>query len=116
MLFRSTFKYKFLPRSAKEADNVRNIVKEFKLHMHPELSNGGLFYIYPSTFDIAYYHRGKENTNFHKISTCVLEDLSVDYGGQGFNTFADGMPTEVNLSLRFRELEVLTKERIDQGY
>lgn len=111
-----TFKYKFLPRSASEAANVKDIVKTFKLHMHPEISGGGLFYIYPSTFDIAYYYRGQENTNFHKISTCVLEDLNVDYGGQGFNTFADGMPTEVNLSLRFRELEVLTKERIDQGY
>jgi hypothetical protein len=111
-----TFKYKFLPRSASEAASVKDIVKTFKLHMHPEISGGGLFYIYPSTFDIAYYYRGQENTNFHKISTCVLEDLNVDYGGQGFNTFADGMPTEVNLSLRFRELEVLSKERIDQGY
>jgi hypothetical protein len=84
--------------------------------MHPEVSTGGLFYIYPSTFDIAYYYKGKENTNFNRISTCVLEDLAVDYGGQGFNTFASGSPTEINIKLRFRELEVLTKERIFQGY
>lgn len=111
-----TFKYKFLPRSASEAQAVRNIIKEFKLNMHPEISTGGLFYVYPSTFDIAYYFNGTENSNINKISTCVLEDLAVDYGGQGFNTFNDGMPTEVNLSLKFRELEVLTRERIEKGY
>ena len=111
-----TFKYKFLPRTASEAQAVRNIIKEFKLNMHPEISTGGLFYVYPSTFDIAYYFNGTENSNISKISTCVLEDLAVDYGGQGFNTFNDGMPTEVNLSLKFRELEVLTRERIEKGY
>jgi hypothetical protein len=111
-----TFEYKFLPRNKTEVDNVQNIIYQFKFHMHPEVSTGGLFYIYPSTFDIAYYYKGKENTNFNRISTCVLEDLAVDYGGQGFNTFASGSPTEINIKLRFRELEVLTKERIFQGY
>lgn len=110
------FKYKFLPRTETEARNVRQIIQEFKLHMHPEISSGGNFYIYPSTFDIAYYFNSSENTNLNKISTCVLEDLAVDYGGQGFNTFDDGMPTEINLSLKFRELEVLTRERIEKGY
>jgi hypothetical protein len=110
------FEYKFLPRNATEVENVRNIIYQFKFHMHPEVSAGGLFYIYPSTFDIAYYYKGKENTNFNRISTCVLEDLAVDYGGQGFNTFASGSPTEINIKLRFRELEVLTKERIEKGY
>lgn len=111
-----TFEYKFLPRNLTEVENVQNIIYQFKFHMHPEVSTGGLFYIYPSTFDIAYYYKGKLNNNFNRISTCVLEDLAVDYGGQGFNTFASGHPTEINIKLRFRELEVLTKERIAQGY
>lgn len=106
------FDYKFFPRSEPEAEAVRNIIHKFKFHMHPEISDGQLFYIYPSTFDIAYYFNGAENTNIHKISTCVLERMSVDYGGQAWNTFHDGMPTEINLSLEFRELERLTKSRI----
>lgn len=108
------FDYKFLPQDELEADQVKNIIHRFKLHMHPELTSGKLFYIYPSTFDIAYYFNGKENNNIHKISTCVLERMSVDYGGQTWNTFNDGMPTEINISLEFRELERLTKERIDK--
>jgi len=110
------FDYKFLPRSKAEADSVKNIIYKFKYHMHPEVSDGGLFYIYPSTFDIAYYFKGKENTNLHKISTCVLERMAVDYGGQGFNTFEDGVPTEINMRLEFRELEIMTKKRISEGY
>ena len=110
MLFRS------LSRSAAEAKNVKTIIDRFKFHMHPEISAGGLFYIYPSTFDIAYYYRGQKNNAFHRISTCVLEKMNVDYGGAGFHTFADGSPTEYEISLVFRELEVMTKERIAMGY
>lgn len=106
------FDYRFFPRSPDEAKAVRDIIKQFKFHMHPEISEGGLFYVYPSTFDIAYYFNGTENQNIHRISSCVLERMSVDYGGGGWNTFNDGMPTEINMSLEFRELERLTKERI----
>jgi hypothetical protein len=110
------FDYKFLPRSEAEAESIKSIIHKFKYHMHPEISTGGLFYVYPSTFDIAYYFNGQENKNIHKISTCVLERMSVDYGGQGFHSFEDGVPTEINMRLEFRELEVMTKERIEQGY
>ena len=111
------FEYTFLPQSANEAKNVRDIIKQFKFHMHPEISKDGLFYVYPSTFDISYLFNGtKENPNLHKISTCVLENMEVDYGGQGWHTFGDGMPTEINMRLKFRELEVMTKERIEKGY
>ena len=111
------FEYRFLPRSAQEARNVENIIKRFKFHMHPEVTAGGLFYVYPSEFNIVYYYNGQENRHIAKISTCVLTDLSVDYGGSnGFHTFADGTPTEITLRLGFKELETLTKERINVGY
>jgi hypothetical protein len=112
-----TFDYKFLPRSESEYYKVKNIIREFKFHMHPEVSAGGLFYIYPSDFTIQYMYKGKENPHIHKISTCVLENMSVDYGSQsGFNTFANGAPTEITMRLQFKELEVMTKERIKQGF
>jgi hypothetical protein len=111
------FDYKFLPRNYDEVQNVFRIIKEFKFHMHPELSAKGLFYIYPSEFNIVYYYQATENKYIHKISTCVLENMSVDYGGsQQFGSFADGAPNEINMRLSFRELEILTKERIQKGY
>jgi hypothetical protein len=110
------FDYKFLPRSPAEAASIEKIIKMFKFHMHPELSAGGLFYIYPSQFNIVYYYQGKTNPHVHKISTCVLSTMNIDYGGQQFGSFNDGMPTEINMRLNFVELETLTKERIALGY
>jgi hypothetical protein len=84
--------------------------------MHPELSKDGLFYIYPSEFDIQYYFQGRQNEFLHKISTCVLTDMSVNYGNEYFSSFREGEPTEIRMNLTFQETELLTKERISKGY
>lgn len=110
------FKYRFFPKSADESKKIKDIIDTFKFHMHPELSAGGLFYIYPSEFDIVYSYKGQENNYWHKISTCVLKSMDVDYGSDNFNSFSDGAPVEINMSLVFQEIEVLTKERMKQGY
>lgn len=110
--------YQFFPRDKKEADNVKNIIKQFKLHMHPEYKDSNAFlYIYPSEFDIFYYQGGSENLNVHRHTSCVLTEMSVNYTPQGrFNSFEDGTPTQINMFLTFRELVPLTKERIEDGF
>ena len=109
------FKYRFFPKDAQESERVQNIIKLFKFHMHPELSANKFFYIYPSEFEIVYYYRNKVNNYFNRISECALTDMSVEYGGDQFATFADGAPTEVTLNLTFRELELMTKQTIKNG-
>lgn len=111
-----SFKYKFFPKSAAESRNVKNIIDKFKFHMHPELSANKFFYIYPSEFEIRYMFRDKQNENFNKIGNCALVDMQVDYGGDRFSSFDDGAPTEIDLMLTFRELEIMTKEQIKNGY
>lgn len=111
------FNYRFLPKNQAEVDNIKRIIDLLKFHMHPELSTGNLFFIYPAEFQIVYYFKGQENTYFHKIAPSALTNLSVTYGGAGgMSSFHDGTPTEVNLSLSFQELELLTKEKIQLGY
>jgi hypothetical protein len=115
--FRSfAFKYKFFPKNKKESDDVYNIINTLKFHMHPEMSSGKMFFIYPSEFNITYYFGDSENEYFHKFATCVLENMDVNYGGEQFSSFRDGSPTEINMSLTFRELEILTKNMIEEGY
>ena len=111
------FDYQFYPRDAKEAQNVLNIIYQFKLHMHPEFKDANNFlYIYPSEFDIFYYNGTQENLNINRHTSCVLTDMSVDYSPNGqFTSFADGMPTQINVSLMFKELATLTKEKIQDG-
>ena len=117
-----TFEYQFFPRSQEEANNVKNIIDQFKYHMHPEYAGTGEFlFIYPSEFDIVYYTNGSENKNIHKHTSCVLTEMSVNYTPNGvFNTFFEsktggGMPTQINVNLTFRELQILDKDLVKEG-
>lgn len=109
-----TFDYQFYPRDEVEAQNVLNIIHQFKLHMHPEFkSELNYVWIYPSEFDIMYYSNGDENLNLHKHTSCVLENMTVNYTPNGnFSVFANGMPTQINISLEFMELQLASKETI----
>lgn len=109
------FRYKFFPKSQKETDAIKRIIEMFKIHMHPELSPNKLFFIYPSEFEIRYFFKNDENHYFHKIGTCALTDMQVDYGGEQFSSFEDGAPTEIGLSLTFRELEQVTTQGVQYG-
>lgn len=117
---RFTFDYVFAPRNEAEAkavfDKRDGIIQKFAYHMHPELSSSGYFFNFPSEFSIIYYYAGKENPYVRKISSCVLTNLSVDYGAEGFTTFANGMPSYATMRLEFLELELLTTQRVLQGF
>ena len=63
---------------------------------------------------------GVENQYLHKISTCVLESMNVTYGGDRYKTF-DGNekgapPVETTITLNFKEMELITKDRAEEGY
>lgn len=111
-----TFDYHFYPRDQFEAENVLNIIHQFKLHMHPEFkSELNYVWIYPSEFDIIYYTNGGENLNLHRHTSCILESMSVNYTPNGnFSVFANGMPTQINISLEFKELQLASKETIGE--
>ena len=113
-----SFNYQFFPRSKGEAQKVQAIIKTFKLHMHPEFKDASNFlYTYPSEFDIYYYQNGQENMNIHRHTSCVLTDMNISYTPMGIlSTFEDGMPTQINVQLQFKELALLHKQAIADGY
>ena len=111
-----TFNYTFAPRSSTESQNCLNIIQQFKFHMHPEFKDEDQFlYIYPSEFDISYYNNNVQNDKVHHHTSCVLTDLSLNYAPQGtYSTFANGTPTQIDMTLTFRELGKLNKENIQK--
>ena len=111
------FEYQFFPRDAQESRNVQEIIKMFKFHMHPEFADKNKFlYIYPSEFDISYFSGGSENPHIHKHTSCVLQEMSVNYTPNSmFNTFSDGSPVQINVQLTFKELALLDKDKIEKG-
>jgi len=122
------FDYMFNPRSKSEAEQVQRIIRTFVYHQAPEIKDGtgGYFLVPPSVFDIEFYYRGKKNPNIPKITTCVLEDVTVDYAAGGrWATFetndqttaslgGTGMPVTIRLSLAFRETRYITKQYLSE--
>lgn len=130
MLFRSIgfrefqFDYKFTARSEQECIVVKNIIDAFPFYMLPEVkvgSNSPRYYIYPAEFDIEFWSNGQKNQFVNKISTCALTSVNINWNGSGqWSAFRPGnivgAPVEVNMSLTFKELEIITKNRKLQGY
>ena len=123
------YTFKMIPKSEQEAEEVRNIVTAFKMNMLPEAEGAsddekksytGKRLKIPNTFDIKYMYVGRENQYLNKISTCVLENMNVTYGGSRYKTFdgnEDGAPpVETTMTLNFKEMELITKQRAEEGF
>ncbi len=121
-----SFSFVFMPKSEKEAKTIEQIVHLFKFHAHPNYVDGtkGRQMTIPDTFDIQYMYQDSVNNFINKISTCFLKDITVAYGGDRFTAHrpteglqGKGAPaTRTSLTLTFQEMEILTRERIDQGF
>ena len=124
-----SFSFRMMPKSESEAIAVDKIVNMFRFYMAPSFEGSATqsrTFIVPATFDIEYYYNpGKQNKFLNRISTCVLESCNVTYGGertQFFRPTAGGVhgdgapPVETSIELSFKELEVITREKIAEGF
>ena len=112
-----SFDFKMIPKGEKESNNIKNIVNLFRFHAMPEMGSfNGRTMIVPSTFDIKYMHKNGENNFLNKISTCVLESIDIKFGGDRTQFFKNNAPMATEISLKFKELEIITKERIAEGF
>ena len=121
-----SFSFVFMPKSEKESKTIEQIIHMFKFHAHPNYVKGseGRQMTIPDTFDIDYMYQDSVNNFINKISTCFLKDISVAYGGDRFTAHrpTEGLqgkgapPTRTSLTLTFQEMEILTRQRIDEGF
>ena len=112
------FEVLMAPRTEYESQTIRRIVRTMKFHGAPEVGAlGGLLWIPPAEFDITFFNKGTENLNILRINTCVLERFEIDYAPTGiYSTFRNGHPVAVRMSMAFRELEPVSKQRVTQGF
>jgi hypothetical protein len=119
-----SYEFKMMPRSQAEADQIQEIIYAFKFNMLPEFvgDTKGRKLKVPNTFDIQYMYQNAENSYLNKVSTCYLESMNVAYGGDRYKTFdasstnAGAPPVETSISLNFLEIELITRERIAEGF
>ena len=64
-------------------------------------------FMYPNVFDIEFV--GPLKFNIDGFLPAVCTNAQVDYsGGQKFSTHADGMPTKIQLTLNFLEIQIMS--------
>lgn len=132
MVFKGTqnrhyqFVFDFQPRSSKEAAIIQDIIRTFRMYAAPEINteanqtpgSSGRYFIPPAQFDISFYFMSEENKNIAKLSTCALTQIMVNYNQSGqFASFDDGHPVHINMTLSFIEMDIITRELIENfGY
>ena len=106
------FSFKFTPRNAKEAEQVRLIIRTFKSNMAPkvdqstQISGNSLFIKTPNVFELRYRRGIQDHPFLHRFKQCFLTDVSVNYTGEGvYATYDDSTPISMQMDLTFKEIE-----------
>ena len=105
------FSFKMMPRSKDEAEQIRLIVRTFKMNMAPKVtstSNQGtaLFLDTPSVFELRYKSGRRNHPFLHKFKQCFLTDIAVNYTAEGvYATYENKEPIAMIMDLTFKELE-----------
>jgi hypothetical protein len=110
--------FTFTPRSAQEANKVRQIIKLFRRYAAPTIidGSGGFFYTPPGIFNLTFLKDGSENTNINKLTDAVLIGIEVNYSPVGTAFHKDGQPVQTTMDLSFQEIVLVDREKIDLGY
>jgi hypothetical protein len=120
--FRShDFAYTFMPRNKAESEQIDRIIQVFKFAMLPRPGSGSIagqfgYFDFPYEFQITH---SIQSTTFTLLPS-VLESFDVDYSGGAdtpklFNLTGRGQyPAKISISMRFKEMVLLTRNRILQ--
>ena len=117
-----SYQFTFAPKNKQETEDVQKIIALFRFHMAPELKGAAnRFLTLPSEFDIHYMYQdgdgqASENDFYNKIATCVCTGCDVNYTPDGVKSFEGGAPTKITMTVSFQETELLTKEKINEGF
>jgi len=107
-----SFDFNFMPKSAEESGDVRNIVKAFKYFSRPKTvdKSFGLIFVPPSIWKIQFMFLNGENTWVNKITDSVITNVEVEYTPNGWSTHQDGSPVNIKLKLDFKELSLIDRD------
>ena len=111
-----SFDFNMIPRSKKESDQIKDIIRFFKSEMAAKKgaetgAAAGLFIKSPSVFKLQYMSGGKSHPFLNQFKICALTNMSVNYTGSGtYATYSDATPVHMVMSLAFQELTPIYNE------
>jgi hypothetical protein len=110
------FQFDMVPRSQKESNEVKEIIRLFKTEMAAKkgLDSGdasGLFLKSPSVFRLQYMSGGQPHPYLNQFKICALRGMTVNYTGSGtYATYSDATPVHMQMGLMFQELTPIYRE------
>ena len=111
------FSINFSPRTPKESEMVRHIIRAFKSSMAAQKGidepggQGGIFLRAPDVFKLRYLHNGKQHPFLNSFKDCALTGMTVNYTNAGtYTTYEDGTPVSIKMNLTFKELNPIYHE------
>jgi hypothetical protein len=109
------FVFDFAPRDEREAREVKEIIRAFKIHMTPKSTSTGslgkVFIKSPDVFLVAYKSGNKTHPFLNKFKPMALTDMQLSYTGSGtYSTYQDGTPVHMQMTLTFKELNPIYSE------
>jgi len=114
------FTFNFRPKNETEAYDMLTICKLFRFHAHPELNASQAYLLTPSEFQITFINMNKslsENIWINKVGRCACTSVVVNYHPNDIvSTFENGIPTAVDLTISFTEMEAITRNHIYAGF
>jgi hypothetical protein len=111
-----SFSFDLVPRSKKESDEIKDIIRFFKSESAAQkgASSGdasGLFLKSPSVFQLKYMSGGKDHPFLNQFKICALNAMSVNYTASGtYATYSDATPVHMVMTLTFQELTPIYRE------
>ena len=103
------FSFKFNPRSKKESDEVKGIIRCLKRNSAPKVEGASVantFLKTPSVFELTYKQGTDPHSFLNRFKQCFLESVSVNYTGSNtYATYDDGTPVSMIMTLTFKEIE-----------
>lgn len=111
-----SFSFDMVPRSKKESDEIKDIIRFFKSESAAQkgAASGdasGLFLKSPSVFQLRYMSGGKPHPFLNQFKICALNAMSVNYTASGtYATYSDATPVHMQMTLTFQELTPIYRE------
>lgn len=114
------FGFDMVPRSQKEAQMIREILRKFKqlsAAKNQGLGTGnGIFIKAPDVFKVEYMSGNSRHPYLNRFKICALTGVGINYTNGTYSTYPDGAPTYTKLSLGFQELSPIYAGDYDSEY
>jgi len=111
-----SFSFDMVPRSRKESDQIKDIIRFFKSESAAQKGAAagdasGLFLKSPSVFQLKYMSGGRSHPFLNQFKICALNAMSVNYTASGtYATYSDATPVHMQMTLTFQELTPIYRE------